>query len=220
MVELYLVRHCAAQGNVDGTFQGRVDSDIVPLGRTQLELVAARLRNVPFTAFYTSPLQRARKTAQAINQYHNKPIYKEPGLIEINMGRVDGMRWDDFPREFPEAAKAWQTQPWNFAAPGGETMQQVADRMWEAVQRIAAREERPNGNTVCLTTHGCALRCLLCRAQGWPLTRFLDVPLSDNTAISQLRFSQGRCEVLRMADNSHLAPSLSVSGGLGWGKRE
>ena len=76
MVTVYFVRHCAAQGNVDGKFQGRIDCDITDLGRKQLDLLAVRLRNVPFAAVHTSPLVRARKTAEAVPRYHEGvPLY-------------------------------------------------------------------------------------------------------------------------------------------------
>ena len=106
MVDLYLVRHCAAQGNVDGKFQGRIDCDITELGRTQLELVSTRLRNVPFAAIYTSPLLRAKKTAEAINQYHHVPLRVEQGLIEIDLGAMDGLPWSALPEQFPQASDA------------------------------------------------------------------------------------------------------------------
>ncbi len=219
MVDLYLVRHCAAQGNVDGKFQGRIDCDITELGRTQLELVSTRLRNVPFAAIYTSPLLRAKKTAEAINQYHHVPLRVEQGLIEIDLGAMDGLPWSALPEQFPQASDAWYHHPWDFAAPDGETMQQVYDRVWDAVQAIVQRENVPGTEKkICAVSHGCALRNFLCRAKGWPLRRMDDVPLSDNTAISEVRFADdGSCAVVRIGDASHLTPSLSVAKKMGWG---
>lgn len=219
MVTLYLVRHCAAKGNVDGKFQGRADCGITELGRAQLELVSLRLRNVPFAAIYTSPLLRAKKTAQGINQYHHVPLREAPGLLEIDLGEMDGMAWADFPRRYPQAADAWYHHSWDFAAPGGETMRAVWDRVWGAVQDIVQRENAAGAQkTVCAVSHGCALRNFLCRAQGWPLERMDDVPLSDNTAISEVRYADdGTCTVVRIGDAAHLTPELSVKKKMGWG---
>ena len=68
MTRVILVRHCEAQGNTDGTFQGRTDCDISGNGETQLELVALRCRNMPIDVIYSSPLKRAYRTAEADSQ--------------------------------------------------------------------------------------------------------------------------------------------------------
>lgn len=222
MVTIYLVRHCAAQGNVDGTYQGHIDSDITEIGRKQLELVAARLRNVPFSAIYSSPLKRARATADAINQYHHVPVTEEESLIEINVGKMEGMKWEDLPKRFPKEAEAWVNHLQDFVAPEGESIVQVTKRMWNGVRAIVKKEnELGKEKTIGITTHGCALRCFLCKAQGWPLERIADVPLSDNTAISEVCFADdGKCTVVRIGDASHLAEGLSVLGGMGWEKKK
>lgn len=222
MVTVYLVRHCAAQGNVDGTYQGRSDSDITDIGRKQLELVAMRLRNVPFAAIYSSPLKRARATADAINQYHHVPVTEDENLIEIDVGEMEGMKWEDLPKRFPKEANLWVNHLENFVAPQGESIAQVADRMWNGVNAIVQKEnELGKEKTICLATHGCALRCFLCKAEGWPLPRVSEVPLSDNTAISEVSFADdGSCTVVRMGDASHLAEGLSVLGGMGWEKKQ
>lgn len=222
MVTIYLVRHCAAQGNVDGTYQGRIDSDITEIGKKQLELVAARLRNVPFAAIYSSPLKRARATADAINQYHHVPVTEDASLIEIDVGEMEGMKWEDLPKRFPKEADAWKNHLQDFVAPQGESIMQVTERMWNGVQAIFQKENRPGENrTLCLTTHGCALRCFLCRAKGLPLSRISEIPLSDNTGISEVRFADdGSCTVVRMGDAAHLGDSLSVLGSFGWGKQK
>ena len=223
MVTVYFVRHCAAQGNVDGKFQGRIDCDITDLGRKQLDLLAVRLRNVPFAAVYTSPLVRARKTAEAVLRYHEGvPLYIEPGLIEIALGKIAGMDWHEFPNVYPEAADAWYHPPWDFKAPDGESMKDVWDRVWGAVHEIIEKENEPGREkTLCLVTHGCALRNYLCRAKGLPIERFDEVPLTDNTGICKVRYDDaGVPEVLVVGDASHLTPELSVAKKMGWGAKK
>ncbi|HCA71195.1 MAG: histidine phosphatase family protein [Oscillospiraceae bacterium] len=220
MVTIYLVRHCAAEGNVDGTYQGRYDSNITELGQKQLELVAMRLRNVPFTAIYTSPLKRARATAEAINQYHHVPLIAEESLIEINVGKMEGMKWAEFPKRYPKEADAWYHHLCDFTAPDGESIRQVADRVWNGVRAVVKKENVPGKEKVlCMTTHGCALRCFFCRAFGWPLDRIDEVPVSDNTGISEVRFADdGTCQVVRIGDASHLTKALSVQKNVKWGR--
>ncbi len=208
MTKIFLVRHCEAQGNTDGVLQGRTDCDISGNSGRQLELVAARLKDEPFAAVYASPLIRAYKTAQAIARPHGLAVEKDPRLIEIDMGDWEGQSWQDIAQDGQEEIRIWNEDPGSFAAPGGESTKQVASRMWQAVTEIAARHR---GRTVCVVSHGCAIRCLLCRALGKPLSEMQDIAWSDNTAVSIVEFAgDGSCSVPVMNDSSHMPQELSV----------
>ena len=71
ITRILLVRHCEAEGNTNGRFQGSSDCGISGNGEKQLELLALRLRNIRMDSIYSSPLKRARMTAEAINRYHH-----------------------------------------------------------------------------------------------------------------------------------------------------
>lgn len=77
---ILLVRHCEAEGNTNGRFQGSSDCGISGNGEKQLELLALRLRNIRIDAMYSSPLKRAWLTAEAVNRYHHLPIHAEKRL--------------------------------------------------------------------------------------------------------------------------------------------
>lgn len=102
MTSIYLVRHCQAQGNVNRVFQGRIDSEISEEGRRQLDRLAERFRRIPLDAVYTSPLQRARLTAEALNRYHGLPVRTDARFIEIDGGCWEGHRGRSSP--IPTAA--------------------------------------------------------------------------------------------------------------------
>ena len=74
VTNLYIVRHCEAEGNVNETFQGHSDGDITPKGALQLEKLAERFKDIPVDVVYSSPLQRAFKTAQAVARFHDVPV--------------------------------------------------------------------------------------------------------------------------------------------------
>lgn len=208
MTKIFLVRHCEAQGNTSGVLQGRSDSDISGNSARQLELVAARLKDEPFAAVYSSPLIRAYKTAQAIAAPHGLAITKDPRLIEIDMGEWEGRSWADIAKDGRDELRIWNEEPGRFAAPGGESTAQVASRMWQAVAELAGKHR---GQTVCAVSHGCAIRCLLCRALGKPLDSMQQIAWSDNTGVSVVEFDgEGNCSVPVMNDSSHMPPELSV----------
>lgn len=208
MTKLVFVRHCEAEGNTKGLLQGRTDCDISGSSKEQLELVSLRLRNHPFHAIYSSPLKRAFKTAQAINQYHQLPIQIEPRLMEIDVGTWEGRSWEEIERENAPMVKVWNEAPGRFQAEGGESMHDVYDRVWSAVEDIAKGNE---GKTVCVVSHGCAIRNMLCHAMGWPVDRIGEIGWCDNTAVSVVEFGEdGKPKITTMNDASHIPPELSV----------
>lgn len=208
MTRIFLVRHCEAQGNTDGVLQGRTDCDVSGNSARQLELVAARLKDEPFAAVYASPLIRAYKTALAVAAPHGLPVRKDARLIEIDMGEWESRSWEDIAKDGAEQIRVWNEEPGSFRAPGGESTKQVAERMWRAVTEIT---EKHRGQTVCVVSHGCAIRCFLCRALGKPLSRMGDIAWSDNTAVSVAEFAEdGSCSVPVMNDSSHIPAEISV----------
>jgi broad specificity phosphatase PhoE len=208
LTRLIFVRHCEAEGNTNGVLQGRTDSDISGNGAAQLELVSMRLRNEPFAAIYSSPLRRAYKTAQAINQYHNLTIQVDPRLSEIDVGVWEGRSWEEIAQENSEMLKIWNESPGSFRAEGGESMREVYERVWSAAQDIVRANE---GKTVCVVSHGCAIRNFLCHAKGWPVDRIGEIDWCDNTAVSVVDFDEKmQAHIITMNDASHIPPELSV----------
>ncbi len=213
---LILIRHCEAYGNWMRVFQGHTDAPVSEKGERQLEALRARFQSVPYDAIYSSPLRRAYQTAQAANT-RDLPIQVEPGLIEINGGQWEGKKWIELPEQFPDSFADWSLHPSRFQAPGGESMRQVYDRVWEAANRIAA--QNPGKRVICVS-HGCAIRNLLCRALGKPLEELDTVDWCDNTAVSVLRFDGEKFAVELQNDNSHLTGALSTFAQQQWHRPE
>lgn len=214
---LYLVRHAEAEGNINETFQGMIDTNVTDKGEKQLACLAERFRDIPITALYSSPLRRTRATADAVNRYHQLPVQLDDRLVEINGGDWEGVAWADLPERFPKEYNDWQTNMSAFAAPNGETMQAVFDRMKHAVADLAARHP---GETIAVVSHGCALRNFLCFAANDPITKLCDVGWADNTAVSCVTYENGAFTLLFKNDASHLPPELSTLATSRWCKYE
>lgn len=217
MTRVILVRHCEAFGNTQGLFQGHTDCDISGNGETQLALLGLRCRNMQIDALYTSPLIRARKTAEAINAYHHLELQIEPRLIEINGGDFEGVPFDELPQRFPQQMKIWTETPGFFSAPNGETMRQVYERGWSALQDLVGKNM---GKTIAATSHGCTIRNILCHALQKPLEKLGEVDWCDNTAISILEFDDAmQVNVVSMNDASHIPQEHSIYAKQSWWKR-
>jgi broad specificity phosphatase PhoE len=218
MTRIILVRHAEAEGNANRRFQGHSDANISEKGRKQLDLLALRCRNMACTAIYTSPLRRARETAEAILQFHDVPLLVEPDLMEINGGVWEDQPWKDLPQRYPEDAHNWNLEPWKFAPQGGESMEHLYQRIYDGILRIAKRHP---GETVFVISHGCAIRNFLCRLHFDDITRLNDVAWCDNTAITILDFDdKDTFTLVTESDASHLDRETSTLANQVWWKPE
>lgn len=216
--KVIVIRHCEARGNIDRIFNGHYDGDITENGERQLVQLARRMQTISFDALYSSPLQRAKKTAAAANSGKNLPVQLEDGLMEIHGGVWEGKPWKEFPSLFPEDSEAWNLHPWDFAPEGGESMRHVYARIWDTVTMLAKKNQ---GKTICCVSHGCAIRNLVCHAKGWPIERLNDVQWCENTALNVLAFDDAwQASLLLENDASHLTQELSTLAKQVWWRKE
>lgn len=185
---VFIVRHCEAEGNVQGVFQGSTDFDISEKGSKQLEKLAERFKGIKLDVVYSSPLKRAYRTAQAGVKYSGLPIICDDGLAEINGGIMEGKPWNKLDVLFPEEYSLWNSNFADFAAPDGESVRTVYERISKAFTKIA---EANKGRTVGIFSHGCAIRILMCFIKGIPLERIDEILWSDNTAITCVSIGEG-----------------------------
>ena len=120
---------------------------------------------------------------------------------EINGGQWEDVPWDDLPIRFPDSYEAWLHRPHLLQMPEGESMEEFSERLTEAATEAAQAHD---GETVCIATHGTAIRVLVCRFYGWPLTRLNDVAWCDNAAITVAAYENGVFSILSDGDNEHL----------------
>lgn len=187
MTKVIIIRHCQAEGNLKRFFQGRIDTDITEHGRKQIGQVTELLCAEPIDEIYCSSLNRAIKTAEGVNVYHELPIHIDDSIIEIDAGKWEGKLLTDIAEEFPEQYDNWCNNPAKFAAPGGENMAQVYERVKIALTRIV--KENPN-KTVCIISHGCAIKNMMCFAHGWTVDNIKNVPLGTNTSVNIVEFDE------------------------------
>lgn len=205
VTKIYLIRHCESMGNVGGRFQGRFDADVTPDGEKQLELLGLRFRNEPIDIIYTSPLRRARKTAEAVAKYHHVDLVEEPGLLEIDVGEMENMPLAQVVERFPQVARDWDRAPDQCRFPGGETMAQVYERANAALDKIIM--DNP-GRTVVAATHGGVLRNLFVRVAFGELGRLAESEVFGNTSVSLLAAEDGKLRWEYTNDLSHLPEEM------------
>ena len=187
MTKIIIVRHCQAEGNLKRFFQGSIDTDITELGEKQIKKVAELLSGEPIEVMYSSPKKRAMKTAEGINIYHKLPIRIDDEIVEIDAGDWEGVLLTDIEKIYPEQMNNWRNVPGNFHAPNGESMSEVYERVKKALLRIVSENV---GKTVCIVSHGCAIRNMMCFATGFEVKDIDKIPLGTNTSVNVIEFDE------------------------------
>ncbi len=203
---VYIIRHCEAEGNRTASFQGHVDSDITDIGSHQLKFLAERFKDIHIDKVFSSPLLRAKSTADAVADIKGLTTYTDNDLIEIYGGEIENMTYADIYAKWPYVEVSWVNSPQDFCAPGGESMRKVYERIWHGVKKIIAKNK---GKSIVIASHGAAIRCLLCRLIFGDIEKLNSVNWSDNTAVSKLTFDENfNCSIEYLNDASHLPKEL------------
>ena len=143
MTELVFVRHGQTRSNIELLLHGRTDEPLNTLGRWQAERVAARIAELgSMHALYSSPLSRARVTAERIAaQSRLIPVFHDD-LAEFHFGDMEGSTVSAIKSAHPEIyAKMFDFTDTGFRFPNGESRQEFHDRVIGAIRAIVGHHE-------------------------------------------------------------------------------
>ena len=200
-MRLFLVRHGQTESNRLNLVLGRDDVPLNERGLWQAEQVGRALAHEPLAAVYSRPLQRAMDTARAVAAPHGLAVQTEQGLIEMDIGEVDGLTLAEVGSRYPGLLKAWASEEGpDQPMPGGERLVDVQERAWTAVQDLAARHA---DETVAAVAHNFVILTLLVRVLGIRLAQFRRLRHSL-AAVSVIDFLPARVLLVRMNDTCHL----------------
>ena len=216
MTKIYLIRHAEAEGNLYRRIHGWYDSLITDNGYRQIAALRGRFEGVPVDAVYSSDLYRTMTTAKAIYVPKKLHLTVRRELREINLGEWEDRTWGEVNRTDREEMLRFNHTSPQFRAPGGESFQEVRQRVCTALLQIA---EKHPGQTVAVFCHGTAIRNALAAFKGLSVEQTAGEGHSDNTAVSCLEVEGGQVQVVFQDDNSHLPEEISTLAQQGWWKR-
>mgnify|MGYP001599028211 CR=1 FL=1 len=203
-VLLYLVRHGQTEWNRLHRIQGQSDPSLNETGRAQARALARTFAGRPLDAVYSSPLQRARDTAESIAQAHNLPVHTFDELKELNVGALDGVTLVEMRERHGDFLARWRRDASVRLPGGGETLAELRARAWAVIERISQAHA---GRRVAVVTHSFLTQVVVSAVLGLPLDHFRRVRVSEG-CISAVDFSSnGRPRLTTMNDCCHLSAS-------------
>lgn len=192
-----IVRHGQSSYNTEKRIQGRSDaSTLTEKGREDSRRVGEALSRLSFAAVYTSPLQRAKQTAEVILEMATSPtLSTSDNLMEIDLPLWEGMLLAEVRNKFPEEYRLWQQQPQQLLMVVSEqvgtrehfpvlSLYEQARTFW---QEILPRHQ---GETILIVGHNGINRALISTALGISPSRYHSLQQS-NCGISVLNFAGG-----------------------------
>ncbi|WP_435594885.1 histidine phosphatase family protein [Tsukamurella tyrosinosolvens] len=144
-----LLRHGQTPASVQRLYSGRGNPSLTDLGREQAAEAAALLRLTPIDAILSSPLHRARQTADAVAAGRGLTVEVDDDLIETDFGDWEGLSFGEARERDPELHARWLGDT-AVAAPGGESFDEVHARVAALLVRVTAEHA---GRTVLLVSH-------------------------------------------------------------------
>jgi probable phosphoglycerate mutase len=212
--KVVIIRHGQSTYNIEHIIQGRCDKSVLTeKGRADAQKVGSALRQLNLAALYTSPLQRAKETAEIIHSCFQvaPPLNISELLQEVDLPLWEEKKKDEVMHQFPEDYRCWKTRPHEFyMTVNGQkhypvlSLYEQAQAFW---QEILAKHE---GETIAIVAHNGINRCLISSAIGVLPDRYHSIQQS-NCGINVLNFKGGWGEPVELESlnqTSHLGTAL------------
>jgi broad specificity phosphatase PhoE len=199
--EILLVRHGETEWNATGRFQGSKDIALSQEGFVQALYLKERFQR-DFDFVYTSPLIRAKQTAEVLCENTSlKPII-ENCLSEINFGAWEGLTLQQISTQYVSEFNSWKTDEINGYLVGGDlSLKNASLRAKNAILRIA---KECMGKKVIIVAHGGIIKAGLIGIFHWKMNKYHEISLG-NTAVSKLTFDEAlNATLVTLNDTSHL----------------
>ncbi|MBV9898991.1 MAG: histidine phosphatase family protein [Chloroflexi bacterium] len=208
---LLLVRHAETEDNVNMRLSGWTDTDLSPRGEEQVALLADHFNrhHGHVDALYSSPLIRARRTAEAIGALTGHTPILLDDLREMYFGELDGRPFEELREAYSHLLEADEnSEIEDFVWPSGESRTGFTSRVLRVTNQIAHRHA---GLAVGIVTHGGLIATLMTLLHGESPARWRKwvVP---NASLSEVVWDSHTSTgaLVRHGDASHLEALLPL----------
>ena len=197
-MELILVRHGETLFNRERKVQGITDIELNDTGLRQAHQLALSLKDHEIHQIYSSPLRRAYQTAEAINQFHDVPIHRRSGLMEMDVGDFEGLSFQELRANEKDFLQRWIADPAMTKMPNGESIIELQERAWNAIGDIILEAEN-----ALVVSHNFTIAAILCKIKCVDLSQFRNFCV-ETASKTIVQFTNGVGEIGLFNDRSHL----------------
>lgn len=182
-------------------FRGRSEIDLDETGVKQAEAVARKLAQWPISTVYSSPQKRALRTAESIARRSNLVVQPLKGLIDMDFGQWQGISIPEARARDGKLFQLWLECPHLVTFPGGESLEQVRERLSSTVAMLMAQHPE---ESIVLVSHKVGCKVLLLIFLGLDNSRFWRVE-QDTCALNIIEVRDiNNPRVIALNDTCHL----------------
>ena len=200
-MRVHLVRHGQTVWNRELVFRGRADVPLDQRGMEQAACAGEALSKVKLAAIHSSPLSRARQTAEVIARHHRLAVRIDDAFVDFDCGAFQGKTVAEAKQAYPEVFEMWEKRPHLTRFPDGGSLDDVAAAVMPRLRELSGQYASED---IAIVTHRVALKVILCQVRWGSHERFWDVTL-DTASISVIEGDADGFCVLSQNRTSHLA---------------
>jgi ribonuclease H / adenosylcobalamin/alpha-ribazole phosphatase len=204
-VTTVLLRHGETPLSGERRFAGRGDIPLTETGQRQAQAAAERVAaRAGIKLIVTSPLQRARVTAEAVAAATGAPVRVDDGWMETDFGEWEGLSFAEAMQRWPDELAAWSKDT-SVAPPGGESFAATTRRVLPALDRVLDREP----GSVVVVSHVSPIKIVLRHALLAPPPALCRMQLDVACLCEVDWYADGPAVVRSLNDTAHLQPRLA-----------
>lgn len=203
-MEIYFIRHGETLWNTLKIFQGSSDSPLTELGISQAEKLSAKLKDIEFTDFYSSPMGRTIQTTKIIMGDRKQKIKFIEEFKEISMGDIEGVPRSEFEEKYPKEFYDFFNNPVDYDPKvyHGENYYQVIERVKKGLDKLLSYLN--DNDRVVVVTHGVTLKALFHIITKERMDELGAAKVPQNTSVSIVKYENGKFNIEVFSNTSHL----------------
>lgn len=158
---LVFIRPGETNWNLQGRFQGWVESPLNEYGRLQIERLANFIRNLGLSVLYSSDIRRAKESAEILAARLGYPPIYDERLRERSVGHWQGLTVPEIHGWYASEYTEFQKDPDTYQIPGGESLVQVKKRAQACLKEILKTHDKDDNITVGIVSHTITINMML-----------------------------------------------------------
>lgn len=156
---IIFLRHGQARNNIDRVLSGRTPGvSLTDLGIEQARQAAGLAAKIPIRKIYTSPMERAQRTAEIVGEHNSVEVVSDERLIELDMGKFTGIAYEEIFARHGNVFLKFYSGDLELAHNGVETFEEVKKRVFSMIQHV---RDNHAGENVMLVTHMDPIKAIL-----------------------------------------------------------